>query len=318
MCLIFCFLLSPQTKAEIQKPQDSVGIRTVNGKVFILHEVTKGQGLFSISKRYGVSVDEINSNNPEVANGIKVGQIILIPSKVNHENAAKEKTVNKPAETKQSDNESKSNEEQIHIVKTGETLYKVASLYKTSINNIRKWNTLKSDNLNIGQKLIVKKGSKVSDNKPELVKTEKEPAEKTPETTKKEANPAEKENKPHVETYGENDTQAKQEVKQEPEKQVETQTQVNNETGEVKETGICLVAEVGSIDQGRSFALHNNAPIGTIIMVTNLQNNKSVFVRVVGTLAPGDKSLLKLSKAAAARIGLDESQSANVRLNYAK
>ena len=118
MCLIFCFLLLPQTKAEVQKPQDSVGIRTVNGQVFILHEVTKGQGLFSISKRYGVSVDEINSNNPEVANGLKVGQIILIPSKVKLENAAKEKTVNKPTETKPRANESKSNEEQIHIVKS--------------------------------------------------------------------------------------------------------------------------------------------------------------------------------------------------------
>lgn len=304
MCLIFCFLLLPQTKAAIQKPQDSVGIKTVNGQVFILHEVTKGQGLFSISKRYGVSVDEINSNNPEVANGLKVGQIIVIPSKVKPDNAAKEKTVNKPIETKPSANESKSNEDKIHIVKTGETLYKVASTYKTSVNNIRKWNNLKSDNLNIGQKLVVGKANKPVEKPQDIAKTETKPVEKT--------------NKPYVETYGDNDKQPKEDNKKEPEKQVETQTQVNNETGEVKETGVCLVAEVGSIDQGRSFALHNNAPIGTIIMVTNLQNNKSVFVRVVGTFAPGDKSLLKLSKAAAARIGLDESQSANVRLNYAK
>ena len=48
-----------------------------------------------------------------------------------------------------------------HTVKKGETLGKIASKYHTTVNNLKAWNHLRSTNLRVGQKLIVKKGTTV-------------------------------------------------------------------------------------------------------------------------------------------------------------
>ena len=43
---------------------DSVGTKVKNGTSYILHMVEKGDGLYSISKKYGVSLKEIVAENP--------------------------------------------------------------------------------------------------------------------------------------------------------------------------------------------------------------------------------------------------------------
>ena len=49
----------------------------------------------------------------------------------------------------------------------------------------------------------------------------------------------------------------------------------------VEETGKTLVGG-GKIPSDKNFALHFNAPIGTVIMVTNPENKSTVFVKVTG------------------------------------
>lgn len=48
-----------------------------------------------------------------------------------------------------------------HTVKKGETLGKIASKYRTTVNNLKAMNHLRSTNLRVGQRLIVKKGTTV-------------------------------------------------------------------------------------------------------------------------------------------------------------
>ena len=48
-----------------------------------------------------------------------------------------------------------------HTVRKGETLGKIASKYHTTVSNLKAWNHLRSTNLRVGQKLIVKKGTTV-------------------------------------------------------------------------------------------------------------------------------------------------------------
>lgn len=48
-----------------------------------------------------------------------------------------------------------------HVVRKGETLGKIAAKYHTSVNNLKSMNHLRSTNLRVGQKLIVKKGTTV-------------------------------------------------------------------------------------------------------------------------------------------------------------
>jgi LysM repeat protein len=47
--------------------------------------------------------------------------------------------------------------QKVHVVKSGETLSHISRKYGVSVKQIKDWNKLKSDNIQIGQKLIVKK-----------------------------------------------------------------------------------------------------------------------------------------------------------------
>ena len=52
----------------------------VDSKATISHEVKRGETLFGLSHRYGVTPDDIIALNPGTQNGLKSGSIILIPS----------------------------------------------------------------------------------------------------------------------------------------------------------------------------------------------------------------------------------------------
>ena len=93
----------------------------------VSHTVTQGQTLYSISKMYNTTVDEIIKFNPGCAEVLSIGQKLIIPS-----NSAQEK---KSART--------------HTIKSGETLYRLSKMYNItneelcaanpglSINNFR-------------------------------------------------------------------------------------------------------------------------------------------------------------------------------------
>ena len=43
----------------------------------------------------------------------------------------------------------------IHVVKPGETLYRISRRYGVKVDTLRKWNKLPDDIIEVGQKLIV-------------------------------------------------------------------------------------------------------------------------------------------------------------------
>ena len=64
-----------------------------------------------------------------------------------------------------------------------------------------------------------------------------------------------------------------------------------------------LTASGEKYDQLRMTAAHNRLPMNTWIKVTNLQNKRSVIVRVNDRLHYKNKRLVDLSKSAAAKLG---------------
>ena len=54
-------------------------ITHIGGKEYYMHHVKQGQTLYSLSKAYNVSIEEIERLNPEVRNGLKVGLVLGIP-----------------------------------------------------------------------------------------------------------------------------------------------------------------------------------------------------------------------------------------------
>lgn len=97
--------------------------------------VKKGDSLWSIAKKYNMTVDELKSINNLKSNLLSIGQRLKIKESNDNQN--------------------------IYIVKKGDTLYKIANMYETTVDNLKALNNLKNNNLSIGQKLIVPSKNKI-------------------------------------------------------------------------------------------------------------------------------------------------------------
>ena len=141
----------------------------VNGEVCYSHVVLERQTLFSISKAYNVSVDEIYRLNPSVKEaGLKKNSIILIPMAQENtvqmtENALKIQT-EKIDRQRQLDSltsidvqkqTKKAPEQTVHVRKWFEDLNIIAEKYGVTPEAIMKANNLKSTKLSNRQKLII-------------------------------------------------------------------------------------------------------------------------------------------------------------------
>ena len=65
---------------EYLKTMRSGVIEKIDGKEYYIHTVKKGQTLYMISKAYGVDVNDVIRENPEVKEGIKAEQKLRIPA----------------------------------------------------------------------------------------------------------------------------------------------------------------------------------------------------------------------------------------------
>ena len=120
---------------------------------YFLHTVTKGQGLYSISRMYGVTQEAIIELNPGSERIIRVGQQLRIPQNGN----AAQATYNAdngtftPAATQQ-----QGQPQRFHTISKGETLYRLTVMYGVSASEICAANPgLSAENFRIGQVIVI-------------------------------------------------------------------------------------------------------------------------------------------------------------------
>ena len=126
-----------------------------DGKVFYSHVVQERQTLYSISKAYNVTQDEIYQANPGLKeSGLKKNSIIMIP-------AQSEAPVEVEAQTPQQHDVVTVQEsvsatvQKIHIVRWYETLKDIADKYNVSESAVIAANNLKEGKIKNRQKLII-------------------------------------------------------------------------------------------------------------------------------------------------------------------
>ncbi|MCE5347801.1 MAG: LysM peptidoglycan-binding domain-containing protein [Bacteroidales bacterium] len=129
----------------VERSKDKV---IISGIQYYIHQVKKGETAYSISKAYGITVEELAKENPAVVSGTKEGQALRI-------SVAKVMEV-KPAEpspvTKQHD-ESKYI---YHTMAQGETIYSLSKSYGVSENEIIRSNTgIDINKLSIGTEIAI-------------------------------------------------------------------------------------------------------------------------------------------------------------------
>ncbi|HEX8659628.1 MAG TPA: LysM peptidoglycan-binding domain-containing protein, partial [Hymenobacter sp.] len=60
-------------------PADSIGVEVRGGQRFVKHRVTPGETLMALTRRYRVTLAQITSANPQITNGLAVGQVVFVP-----------------------------------------------------------------------------------------------------------------------------------------------------------------------------------------------------------------------------------------------
>jgi LysM repeat protein len=125
---------------------DSIGVETVNGKIFVIHKVSEKETLYAISRRYGTTVDAIVQYNPTAKTSLDVGQILKVPYTAP---AGAKKTTPAPATS--------GGGGIIHVVTAGETIFSIAKAYSVSAEDIKQWNNLGDNAISVGRELVIKR-----------------------------------------------------------------------------------------------------------------------------------------------------------------
>ncbi len=126
--------------------KDSVGIVNINGKPFLRHMVTPGETIYGISSKYKVAVTDLLEINPQLENGLKVGQEISIPY---------DPRLNVTQINKQEDDG-----RTYHLVENGETFYSLAKKYNISVGELLKLNDIE---LKVGQRIVISNKKNLND-----------------------------------------------------------------------------------------------------------------------------------------------------------
>ena len=116
-----------------------------------MYTVQKGDSLYSIAKKFGITVDEIKSLNNLTSNNLAIGEQLMIKGSTGDEpiNPEEECIGTGYAEPQYI----------MYTVQRGDSLYTIARRYNTSVDNIKALNNLTNNNLTIGEQLKIKEVS---------------------------------------------------------------------------------------------------------------------------------------------------------------
>lgn len=301
----------------------------VDGKAYTVHQVLQGETFYSISVTYNVHVDSLRNVNrlADPTAGIRPGDILIIPLYALKGQLPPTTTAPAAPATTPPNN---SGAYLKHTVVTGETLYSVARLYPhTTVAAIKLANDLPEEGLSIGQVLLI-------------------PAQ-TPNTTPvtPEAPPASKPAidsnalyLPHKPSGSIIPTDPNVVVAATPEDADTTaavasfdlnmlqdfqrryQTEVANGKEETTTGTATWINDPSHENQYRFYAMHKTAPLGSIVKVKNLMNDRVVYAKVIGKLPnikSNEKIVVKLSGGAARYLNvLDDKFMVELSLPQAK
>ncbi len=263
--------------------------RAVDGKV---HKVAPKETLYSISRIYQVSMEELRQWNNLRDNTLSIGQALVIKK-------SSAPTVQTSSEPVRNQNPQPISKKGFHTVASGETLFSISKLHGVTLDQLKAWNNLGGNDLTIGQTLYV--------SQPERGAIVSKPDEIIPKST---SQPVVKNQEPSVippvPTVKNTATTPKPEVREKTQSAESIRISESIKNGdEIIEGGLAELIE-GTEGNRKYLALHRSAPMGTILKVRNEMNNREVFVRVMGKLpdtALTNKLIIKISKSAYDRLG---------------
>ncbi len=279
------------------------------------HMVVSGETLYAIARKYDVSVAELIRANPGLEpDKLAAGQEIVIPGEasaaVTTSTGSTTTTADAPANPVAPPSNpvtapvqpahvgtpaqpvAANGTDIIHTVVKGETMYAISRQYKVRVTDIMNWNGLQSFEIREGQRLIVgKQGAETSDN-----------LSTTPAQATDSAAAATAPVRSRFEYQGIDNILSLQ----------YKENLSSTYFTEQRENGIATwISDVSGYPyENGYFALHRTLPIGTIIKIRNLMNDRIIFAKIIGRLpdtSANERIVIKLPEAAKAELrALDE------------
>jgi len=285
-------------------------------ELFLEHKVQPKENWYSVGRIYFISPKEIAKfNGLSMDKGLGIGQALKIPlSQSNFTQDADANNGGVPV---------------YHVVEPKETLFKVATVFKATAANIRKWNTLKSDQVNSGSSLIVgylkPSGLATVETAPTVaqIAPKEQPIAPAPVPVSK------SEPKPELKKPAE--TQApKAEIL--PPAPVKTEKIVagsgqfaplyEQQSREGKQQMLenpvyGVFKSTSGWQDGKYYVLLNNVVPGTVVKIVSKVNSRQLFAKVLGAVPPGKESegmVMRMSNATVAALGMSESAVGDVEI----
>ncbi len=268
----------PASQSDVSSNPNTTASNTVSVPDYttIEHTIKPKENLNLIAEKYGTTVDELKKINGLSSNNLRIGQVLKVRSENGNPAIATAAVpvapVVAPQETPKVQPKPDVNTNNVadgnleHYVVSGETIYTIAKKYNQTTYQLKTANNLQSNELTVGQKLLIKG--------PRSVAANNEEEEPTNGNTIKDPSL-----RYAASTYG---------IVQREEK------------------GVAVWIADPDLDPTKMLVLHRSAPVGTIIKVTNPMSNRSAFAKVVGKFTENESTkdvIIVMTKAVANAVG---------------
>jgi LysM repeat protein len=282
-------------------PTDSIGQEIRNGQRFVRHRVAQGETMFALSRRYKVTVDQITAANPQLKNGLGIGEVVLVPRPSGRASTApataatpaRAAATTAPAPTAAMPDR--------YTVAKGETLFGIARRFNLSPAELLQLNHLPSGgSVRVGQELLLRAAEAGA------APVAAAPTAARPTASETTATPRINPTAPaQIATV----TAATPAEKREEATETRSPTHASELVKRTTDVGIA--APIGNSGTDKYLALHKTAPVGTIMQVKNQMNGQSVYVRVIGPLpdtGENENILVRLSPRAVQKLGTNDAK----------
>lgn len=260
-------------KANASITIDSISVENLNGKKTIVHKVEAKETYYSIGRKYNVtpqSIIQFNSNRT-----LQIGTILRVPTDRSYFTPP-------PSASYESPKAAATSKMAVIDYKVGprEYLIAIARKFNTTVEDIKALNNLTGNNLAIGQIIKVPYGTATAVIPPQATPLDipKVGPRNSPTQIDSSMNAGDRLKLPPA-RYG---------------------------LREVDERGVAIWIADENLDGTKMLALHQTAPIGTIIKITNPMTGKSTFTKVVGKFSQNESTkdaIIVITKAVADLIG---------------